>query len=599
MKTIQFYMICLLVCLGSITMLKAQQSPQVNTHETCCNGSSDLSYGKQGDCHGGNPYINLPDTIPMSSLAPTVDINPEVYPPGGNANWSHGATTLSVSVSPGTYSVIYTTSPNCVAHDTTEVVAYANSISGSLFTDLDGNGQKAVFETFLPGQPVQLYNEALELIAETVTDLSGNYSFAGLKPNIYVVSIDSPATGLIVTGPGPDNVFDQVSRTTQPLVVGVTTTLTGQGGGLTPVTPSQISGVAWVDENRDGIQDPGEPPLPNHPVFITEFRGGLPRGMFTANDGTYLFDYLPPGGYFVQFPIEDNFPILAPNDQGGDDSKDSDFVPIPLTPPIAQNPFPIQIPAPGQQVQDVDCGFQRDTVVRVKIISFLSGAVRGNGEMGNELATGGLLPASEPYSGLGYGLTEGVGVNLLLTKVPDAVDYVVIELRDKNDSTQVVASRTGILKKNGEVVDECGETLTFKVPRGTYFVAFRHRNHLDIMTKFPVFLDDRGDFPIDFSDPNLPTTGIGDQKPLDDGRFGLWGGDASGDNELKYSGPNNDRGKILTIIGGTDPTTTQGGYLLEDVNMDGEAKYSGPDNDRAIILENIGGTDPTATKKNE
>lgn len=599
MKTIinKLLIITALVAWGNTVI--GQGSPRVNQAEHCCNGTADFSAGRQGDCMGGNPVVELADTIPMFTPNGNVLVEPTYFPTGGSANWSSGQTSLTVSISPGTYNVVYTTSVNCTTEKSFVVTGYNNSISGSVFLDNNGDGTRAITETVnISNLTITLYDTEGNPVQESITDASGNYSFQGLTPKDYIVRIDSPTSNTVVTTTGLDNVFEPVSRATTPITVTNTSNIPNINAGLWPVPPGGISGRVWVDLDEDGMEDPDEPGIPGLPVFIFDFNGGNPDIYITDQHGIYDFRYLPPSGYFVQIFPPDDFPIVTIPFQGPS-STDSDFNPVPggiLVPPSAQTPFPIQINPPGQQVPDIDLGLKKDTVVKVIVKGILSGADRGNGEMGTELADGGLLPGTEPYSGLGYGLTEGTGLILNLSKVPNVVDYVVIELRDKNDSSVVVASKPGLMLKDGTVVDECGETMTFNVPSGTYYVALRHKNHLDVRTKDPVFLDDQ-DFTVDFSDPNTQTAGIEPAKPLDDGRLGLWGGDANGDNELKYSGPNNDRQKILVDIGGTDITNSTNGYKLEDINLDGVIKYSGPDNDRQILLENLGGTDVTATKK--
>ena len=75
----------------------------------------------------------------------------------------------------------------------------------------------------------------------------------------------------------------------------------------------------------------------------------------------------------------------------------------------------------------------------------------------------------------------------------------------------------------------------------------------------------------------------------------LWAGNTEPDQELLYTGQNNDRDLILLTIGGITPTNSVTGYLLADVNLDGTVLYTGQNNDRDIILTNIGGVVPTAT----
>lgn len=594
------YNILIIITLGAWdNALLAQGSPRVNQLEHCCNGTADFSAGRQGDCMGGLPMVELADTIPMFLPAGNVLIEPTYFPMGGSANWSSGQTSLTVSLSPGTYSVLYTTNINCTHEKPLVVVGYNNRISGAIFVDTDGDGTQSPTETQnVPNLRITLYDLEGNPVKEDVTNASGNYAFEGLAPQDYFLQIDSPLVGTVVTAPGPNNVFEPLSRATFPITIGPSTHVTNIDGGLWLVPPSQVTGRIWVDLDLDGIADIEEPPIADVPVFIFDTRGGSPDVVITDPNGMYVFPYLPPGNYIVQVFPPDEFPIVTIPFQGPSHT-DSDFIPVPGgfgVPPSAQIQFPINLNPPGQQVPNIDLGLTRDTVVRVIVKGILAGADRGNGDMGTELADGGLLPATEPYTGLGYGLTEGAGLILNLTKVPDVVDYVVVELRDKNDSSVVIASKPGLMLKDGTVVDECGNTMTFKVPHDSYYVALRHKNHLDIRTKDPVFLDDQ-DFEVDFTDPNEPTAGIEPAKPLFDGRLGLWDGDANGDNELKYSGPDNDRQKILLDIGGTDITNTTNGYKLEDTNLDGVIKYSGPNNDRQPLLENLGGIDITETKK--
>lgn len=594
------YNLFLISLLGLINQsVFAQNSPRVNQQEHCCNGTADFNAGRQGDCMGGLPLIDLADTIFMFNPAGNVLIEPTYFPVGGSANWSSGQNTPTVSLSPGTYSVLYATNVNCTTDKPLTVIGHNNGISGAIFVDNDGDGFKAPAETLtIPGLLIRLYDMTGNVIKEDVTDASGNYTFEGLKPQDYIVRIDSPINGTVVTGQGVDNVFQPIARATNPITVTPTSIFNNINGGLWPITPGRISGQIWIDLDEDGVRSPGEPPLPDVPVLIFDVRGGAPDVVITDPLGGYNFPYLPPSGYFVQIFPPSGFPIVTTPFQGPPNT-DSDFIYVPATifgPASAQTQFPININPPGQQVPNIDLGLKKDTIVRLTVKGILSGADRGNGDMGTDLGDGGLLPGTEPYSGLGYGLTEGAGLVLNLSKVPDVVDYVVIELRDKNDSSIVVASKPGLMLKDGTVVDECGETMTFAVPGGSYYIALRHKNHLDIRTKFPVFLDDQ-DYTVDFTDPNLPTAGVEPAQTLDDGRLGLWGGDANGDNELKYSGPNNDRQSILIDIGGTDITNSTNGYKLEDTNLDGVIKYSGPDNDRQPLLENIGGVDITNTRK--
>ncbi len=68
-------------------------------------------------------------------------------------------------------------------------------------------------------------------------------------------------------------------------------------------------------------------------------------------------------------------------------------------------------------------------------------------------------------------------------------------------------------------------------------------------------------------------------------------GDVTANGNLKYSGPGNDRGAIISQIiteGGTNITSViTGGYWFEDASMNNELKYTGSGNDRAYIVDNL------------
>jgi hypothetical protein len=87
-----------------------------------------------------------------------------------------------------------------------------------------------------------------------------------------------------------------------------------------------VGDFVWNDLDQDGIQDPGEPGIPNVIVIITETdeNTNTPYADTTQTDanGNYLFE-VPPGTYKITF-ITPNFFTPSPQDQGGDDALDSD-----------------------------------------------------------------------------------------------------------------------------------------------------------------------------------------------------------------------------------------------------------------------------------
>lgn len=248
-------------------------------------------------------------------------------------------------------------------------------------------------------------------------------------------------------------------------------------------------------------------------------------------------------------------------------------------------------------------GFHQAEVVRLhlNLRAFLQGPyATGAGSMNDGLRTLGLLPQQEPYTGLGYTLVGGGGESTLpavlaTTGNNAVVDWVLLELRDKDDINTVLASRCALLQRDGDVVDTDGTSpVTFTAPADEYYVVVLHRNHMSVATALPLAL---GAVPLQVDLTNGSTATYGTEgQHQQNGTYMLWAGDVWRDEQLKYTGQDNDRDAILVVVGGSVPTNMVQGYALADVNMDGTVKYTGQDNDRDIILQNVGGQVPTAVR---
>ena len=90
------------------------------------------------------------------------------------------------------------------------------------------------------------------------------------------------------------------------------------------------------------------------------------------------------------------------------------------------------------------------------------------------------IPLSQPFTGApwSYSGTESV------TSIPaDVVDWVLLELRDKNDNTQIVKKQAAFILNSGHVVDLDGiSPVSFLIENNDYYVAIHHRNHLSVLS---------------------------------------------------------------------------------------------------------------------
>ena len=221
--------------------------------------------------------------------------------------------------------------------------------------------------------------------------------------------------------------------------------------------------------------------------------------------------------------------------------------------------------------------------VFVEVKLFLQGAYTGAGVMSTGLNAE--LSTTQPYNTApwNYGGPEHV------TSIPpDAVDWVLMELRTGTAANTAVATQAALLMKDGTV------SATFPdVAPGDYYIVIRHRNHLDIMTATPVSLTAASasakTMMLDYDFTTAPSRAYGGVlKDLGDGTYGLYGGDANADNKLVYIGEDRDQKEILELLGLTNAAGNVAGYLMADMNMDGSVFYIGENRDQRVLLDALG-----------
>ncbi len=239
--------------------------------------------------------------------------------------------------------------------------------------------------------------------------------------------------------------------------------------------------------------------------------------------------------------------------------------------------------------------------VQVSVKAMLEGPYDPNtGSMNDALRTANVIPTGEPYTALGYLFVGGGGESVSPTVFSPTgnnaiVDWVIVELRDNADPSIVVASRSALIQRDGDVVATDGTSpVTLAIAPGTYRVALRHRIHLGVMTLNGVPLSGLPST-VNFTSVATSTYGTAALKSVS-GTFptqALWAGDVSFNGEVKYTGSANDRDPILVTVGSTTPNNIIANtYSTRDVNMNGNVQYAGSGNDRDPILVNVGSTTP-------
>ncbi len=234
-----------------------------------------------------------------------------------------------------------------VTADSVNTVDFANvftaaiSISGDVWEDLDGNGNRSLDEPGLLGWTVYVdtNNDAALTAGEpsAITDAVGNYSLTGLTHGNYNIR-QVLQTGFTPTDPVSGFYFQTLRNGD---------TISGIDFGNRARTDAVISGRVYKDADGDGVRDASEPGLAGITVYLdANDSGTLDLGepsMVTLADqfftptvdetGTYSFTHLVHGTYHVR--------EIVPPELSATPATESHKV-VPL--------------APGEQRIDVDLG---------------------------------------------------------------------------------------------------------------------------------------------------------------------------------------------------------------------------------------------------
>ncbi|OQX02939.1 MAG: hypothetical protein BWK80_56820, partial [Desulfobacteraceae bacterium IS3] len=247
------------------------------------------------------------------------------------------------------------------------------SIGNLVWADLNNNGIADSGENGFDGVLVELYREGqipgdsgVTPVASTNTSGGGLYKFSNLSPGKYFVYIPTPppnhlaSSSAVVTDTndnGQDNDDNGIQSVAGAPTRSPVITLTSRGEPDTAVDGDDVNGdmtvdfgfyhcitignFVWADSNVNGIQDADETGIPNVTVrlfdkdgnAVTDGHGNLVNPTTTDADGYYQFEGIAPGQYYVQFDKPSGF-TPSPQNQGSDDSKDSDADPATGKTPI-------------------------------------------------------------------------------------------------------------------------------------------------------------------------------------------------------------------------------------------------------------------------
>lgn len=174
--------------------------------------------------------------------------------------------------------------------------------------------------------------------------------------------------------------------------------------------------------------------------------------------------------------------------------------------------------------------------VSLKMKVFLQGPYNTNTlQMNDGLRAAGLLPANEPYSTLGFIHKGGGGGESAQAAVWTAtgdnaiVDWIFVELRNKNNPTDILYTTSALVQRDGDVVAVDGvSALQFpQVPADNYYIAIRHRNHFGFRTAGTVALS-AANTTLNFTNNSVALYGTNPLKNIG-GVYVMYSGDANRD----------------------------------------------------------------------
>jgi hypothetical protein len=208
----------------------------------------------------------------------------------------------------------------------------SGAIGDYVWYDSNRNGLQDAGEPGIDGVTVNLKDSSGTIIATTTTDTNGYYQFAGRCPGTYVVEVDQTTlprgSSTSICNAERDDAVDSDSdnpdcspRQTVTLTIDNPSNDTIDFGFVSPCTGS-IGDFVWQDLDGNGVQDDGEPGVPNVVVRLFACDKTLEGETTTDADGRYSFDGLCGPDYFVEFVLPPGKMFTASN-QGGDPAEDS------------------------------------------------------------------------------------------------------------------------------------------------------------------------------------------------------------------------------------------------------------------------------------
>ncbi|MCR4877578.1 MAG: carboxypeptidase regulatory-like domain-containing protein [Clostridiales bacterium] len=194
-------------------------------------------------------------------------------------------------------------------------VIYYASVSGTVYLDDDFSADQNGSEKTVQGIAVTLLDADGNTVETKQTNGKGNYTFSGLTPGQYSLRMNAKE-GYAFTRTGPGNVMLNQGGgqgKTELFDVPLGETVSGMDAGM--IEPGRVDGTVFADLNDNGLRDGGENGLEGTVVRLIGEEGEAFRTTI-GESGTFLFDSVMPGRYYVEYSLPEGA-VFARTAEGG------------------------------------------------------------------------------------------------------------------------------------------------------------------------------------------------------------------------------------------------------------------------------------------
>ena len=230
------------------------------------------------------------------------------------------ANTPDVAIDASGDVVVAWTQSNDVYFQRFDAFAELVTVSGTVWNDTNGNGIRDAGESGRDGVTVELFNATGTRVGFTTSAGDGKYAFASQRPDTAYTLRVGPPVGLVVSARdrGADDALDSdVDPRANALAIPPITVAQGTvvvDAGVT--TAASVAGTRFIDVDGDGVRGANEPGLVGALVWLDDNDNGLldpgERSAVTADDVTYAFAGLTPQAYRLLESAQDRWTITTP-----------------------------------------------------------------------------------------------------------------------------------------------------------------------------------------------------------------------------------------------------------------------------------------------